>query len=601
MGSSRNSPSKAERRLDRKQRREAANRQDHRDKEKAREKEIKEENKDKPKKQIAWKRRDKSGNIVLWNAIKISKTSGYVLGGMAAIIILFAISPIFEDPNYVEPERLSFVECEAIEFNDKWCMYDYKWTREYKDGGTISEYAEFDPFVDLPDLGNKYTPEEQDFLPPTKESDFEIIGTGSSAINSDLNIDLSDEEWDEILKDINIGNFILPLAYGTHDYLSGFAEHDVYLEPKETVLDEIGLDFVEDELPSTPEALTLLIDEIKLELDTTQAELVEVEREIQQWNIEEQKLDNERFSAESTYEDAEDDLEFSKKKYRHAQDMVVRTNEDRLEQDAAFKDYKVQVRIFEQAEKTYFRAMLLYDEAIADHLEAKNKAKELDDKLEELLQKLTKVKTKMNLTFRDYQFINVNLSKTCQTLIKYDLSTKCPTYREMIPLFDNTLPQVSGAFVELGYDVKRLPSPLKEHWHLYEQMTMTKVVSVDADTELFDRGINITIQAKDFTMLEDTGRKDKSASYDSSTLEQTTWHNIFVDDRCSKVTVGPDLKAIEAAILHVLNKCTTDLSEFKTVNTAEPTVIPNEESAQWRYLQWIADLVASLRDDSNTK
>jgi len=588
MGSSRNSPSKAERRLDRKQRREAVARQNHRDKAKIREKEIKEEKKSQPKKPKEWKRRDKNGDIILWNAIKISKTSRYVLGGMAAIIILFAISPIFEDPNYVEPDRLSFAECEAIEFNDKWCMYDYKWTREYKDGGTISEYAEFDPFVDLPDLGNKYTPEEQDFLPP-----------GES--NADFETDLSEEEWTDILKDFKIGNFILPLAYGTHDYLSGFAEHDVYLEPKETVLDEIGLDFVEDELPSTPEALTLLIDEIKLELDMTQAELVEVEREIQQWNIEEQKLDNERFSAESTYDDAEEDLEFSKKNYRHAQDIVVRTNEDRLEQDAAFKDYKVQVRIFEQAEKTYFRAMLLYDEAIADHLEAKNKAKELDDKLEELLQKLTKVKTKMNLTFRDYQFINVNLSKTCQTLIKYDLSTKCPTYREMIPLFDNTLPQVSGAFVELGYDMKRLPSPLTEHWNLYEQMTMTKVVSVDADTELFDRGINITIQAKDFVILEDTGRKNKSESYDSSTMERTEWRNIFVDERCSKVTVGPDLKAIEAAILHVLNKCTTDLSEFKTVITNEPTIISNEESAQWRYLQWIADLVASLRDDSNTK
>ena len=606
MGSSRNSPSKAERRLDRKQRREAANRQEHRDKEKIRAKEIKEENKDKPKKQTAWKRRDKSGNIVLWNAIKISKTSGYVLGGMAAIIILFAISPIFEDPNYVEPDRLSFAECEAIEFNDKWCMYDYKWTREYADGGTISEYAEFDPFVDLPDLGNKYTPEEQDFLPPTSDKDMEIIAEGSSAqLNFDK--DLSEEDWDEILKDIKIGNFILPLAYGTHDHLSGFAEHDIFInqenapEPTSDILDEIGLNIVEDELPSTPEALTLLIDEIKLDLDTTQAELVEVERELQRWNIEEQKLDNERFSAESAYEDAEEELDFSKKNYRHAQDMVVRTNEDRLEQDQAFKDYKVQVRVFDQAQKTYFRAMLLYDEGIAENYELQKKEIELNDKLEELLKKLTKAKTKMNLTFRDYQFINVNLSKTCQTLIKYDLSTKCPTYREMIPLFDNTLPQVSGAFVELGYDVKRLPSPLKEHWHLYEQMTMTKVVSVDADTELFDRGVNITIQAKDFVMLEDTGRKDKSASYDSSTMEQTKWHNIFVDERCSKVTVGPDLKAIEAAILHVLNKCTTDLSEFKTVITNEPTVIPKEESAQWRYLQWIADLVASLRDDSNTK
>ena len=73
MGSSRNSPSKAERRNDRKQRREAAARQDHRDKAKIREKEIKDEKKSQPKKPKEWKRRDKNGDIILWNAIKISK------------------------------------------------------------------------------------------------------------------------------------------------------------------------------------------------------------------------------------------------------------------------------------------------------------------------------------------------------------------------------------------------------------------------------------------------------------------------------------------------------------------------------------------------
>ena len=245
--------------------------------------------------------------------------------------------------------------------------------------------------------------------------------------------------------------------------------------------------------------------------------------------------------------------------------------------------------------------MLLYDEAIADHFEAKNKAEELDDKLEELLQKLTKVKTKLNLTFRDYQFINVNLSKTCQTLIKHELQTKCPTYREMIPLFDNTLPIISGAFVEVGYDVKRLPSPLREHWKYYEQMTMTKVVSVDADTALFDRGVNIIIEANDFTVIERAGATDKTDSYNSATLEQTTWNNIHVNKKCDSVSVGPDLKVIEAAILHVLNKCTTDLSEFKIVVQNEPTEIVKEESAQWRYLKWIADLVASLHDSSNEK
>jgi predicted histidine transporter YuiF (NhaC family) len=97
---------KAERRAERKERRKAAARQDHREKEEKKTKQIKEQNKDKPKKQTAWKRKDKNGNIVLWNAVKITKTSGYILGAMATIIILFAISPIFEDPNYVEPERI---------------------------------------------------------------------------------------------------------------------------------------------------------------------------------------------------------------------------------------------------------------------------------------------------------------------------------------------------------------------------------------------------------------------------------------------------------------------------------------------------------------
>jgi hypothetical protein len=556
-GGNRNSQSKAERRIDRKQRREAANRQSHRDKEKAREKEIKDEQKGQPKKHKEWKRRDKNGNIILWNAIKVSKTSGYVLGGMAALIILFAISPVFEDPNYVEPERYSFAECEAIDFEDMYCIYDFKWTREYADGGTISEYAEFDPFVDLPELGDKYTEEEQDFLPPTEK------GTGSGG-----------GSW-------AIGDFILPLAYGQ--------------------LDEFGLEFIEDDLPESKEELTKLIKQIRLDLDTTQTELMDIERDLQQWNIENAKLKNDKFTAEKEFEEAEDDLAFAERTYRHAQDMTIRNNDDRLEQDAAFLDYKIQVRKFSNAENNYDSAMNLYNQGWATHRDQVNEKVELDNKLDDLLEKLTEARTKLNLVFREYQFINVNLSKTCLTLIQYELQTKCPTYREMVPLFDNTLSKISGEFVEVGYDIKRLPSPFKEHWKYYEQLTQTKVVSVDADTDLFDRGVNIIIEANDFVVIERAGASDKTDSYDSSTLEQTTWSNIHVNKKCDTVSVGPDLKVIEAAILHVLNKCTTDISEFKITVQNEPTVIPKEQSTHWQYLKWISDLVKSLHDDSNTK
>ena len=595
-GGNRNSQSKAERRVERKARRKAEARQNHRTKEKIREKEIKEEQKLLPKKPKAWKRRDKDGSIILWNAIKLSKTSAYILGLMGVIVLLFAASPLFEDPNYVEPVRYTFAECEAIEFEDLYCMYDFKWTREYEDGGTISEYAEFDPFVDLPVLGDKYTAEEQDFLPPT---DFEK--------------DLSDTEWETVMENMtpniidNIGNFILfPVAYGEHDYLSGYAAHDKYdnkptTPPGTNTLNEFGLVFVEDELPEDKEELKTLILQIRLDLDTTQAELVEVERDVMAWTIDEAMLENDKFTAEELYEDAEEDLEKAKTAYRHALDMKIRTNADLLEQDAAISEYRIQDRQFSIAEEQLERALNVYDLGIAEHFENEEEEDRLNNKLDELLLKLTEARIKLNLAFRDFQFINVNLSKTCQMLIKADLQTNCPTYREMVPLFDNTLPKISGEFVDVGYDIKRLPSPLDMHWNLYESLTKTRVVSVDSDTDLFDRGINITIEARDFTMVEQSGATDKSDSYDSSTLEQTTWHNIHVSERCDSVSVGPDLKVIEAAILHVLNKCTTDLSEFKEVVVREPTVIPKEESAQWRYLQWIADIVAGLRDDSNTK
>jgi hypothetical protein len=568
MGSgTKNSRSKAERREERKERRKAEARQNHRDKEKIREKEIKEEQKLLPNKPKAWKRRDKEGSIILWNAIKVSKTSGYVLGVMGVIVLLFAASPLFEDPNYVAPERYSFAECEEMDFEDLYCMYDFKWTREYEDGGTISEYAEFDPFVDLPVLGDKYTPEEQDFLPPGSEPGFDI--------------DLTDDEWNGILNDFS-GNFILfPMAYGQ--------------------LNEFGLEFIEDDLPEDKGELEKVIKQLRLDLDVIQIELKEVEDELNAWYFDELTLKNDKRNAESEWEDREESLDEAETAYRHAQDMTVRDSTDLDIQDKAFRDYRIESRSYVTAEKTWMRAQLAFDVGMDKHREEVQDQIRLTDELEDKLIELSKARIKMNLIFRDYQFININLSKTCQTLIQYELQTKCPTYREMIPLFDNTLPRISGGFVEVGYDMKRLPSPLDDHWHYYEQMTETRVVSVDADTDLFDRGVNITILAKDFTILEDTGRNDKTDSYNSSTLEQTLWKNIHVSDKCDKVTVGPDLKVIEAAILHVLNKCTTDLTEFQEVIKHEPTPIIKEESAQWRYLQWLAQIVQDLRDDSNTR
>ena len=118
--------SKAERRKKRNDMRKMIARQKHDEKQKQKENELKEQTKNEPQKPKAWKRRDKEGSIILWNFIKITKSSYIVLGIMAALIILFTISPFLEDPNYVEPTRLSFTQCEAIDFEDTYCTYDFK-------------------------------------------------------------------------------------------------------------------------------------------------------------------------------------------------------------------------------------------------------------------------------------------------------------------------------------------------------------------------------------------------------------------------------------------------------------------------------------------
>ncbi len=361
-------------------------------------------------------------------------------------------------------------------------------------------------------------------------------------------------------------------------------------------MDDFGLEFIEDDLPEGKEELTKYVKQLKLDLEILENKMTEVEHDLQGWNIEEAKLSNDKFTAENIFEDAEEDLEFAEKTYRHAQDINIRTNDDRLFQDAAFADYKLQVRFFANSEKTWDTAMLAYNIGFTAHRAQEQELIKLNDELDTLLLELTEAKIKLNLTFRDFQFISVNLSKTCLTLIQYELQTNCPTYREMVPLFDNTLRNISGEFVDVGYDIKRLPSPLKDHWKYYEQVPEWRVVTVDADPSLFKRGVEIIVQAKDFTVIERTGAQDKTESYNSETLETTTWKNIHVSKKCDSVSVGPDLNTIEAAILHVLNKCTTDLSEFKEVTVKEPTIIPKEESIHYQYFQWLKDVIAGLRD-----
>jgi hypothetical protein len=174
-----------------------------------------------------------------------------------------------------------------------------------------------------------------------------------------------------------------------------------------------------------------------------------------------------------------------------------------------------------------------------------------------------------------YSNTSISLSKNCQTMIKYELYTKCPTYRELFDMFDNSDPTVSGMMVDYGYDISR-EDIMKKHWKFYETYDDFELVVVDPDSDFQHKSINIEIQPRVFTSLALIGDSNTKNWTNES---YTTWHNFKVDDNCKRIMVAPDLELIAEAVEFARNNCDGEMTllENKTVK---------RESTEWSDRDW---------------
>ena len=90
-------------------------------------------------------------------------------------------------------------------------------------------------------------------------------------------------------------------------------------------------------------------------------------------------------------------------------------------------------------------------------------------------------------------YISLSLSQTCQTLIGGNMTTDCPTYKTLIGMFDNTVPGVSGDWIEKDNDLKRDNNQMIKHWQYYPQNGFATVVMVDPDIEYKKQAVNIEV------------------------------------------------------------------------------------------------------------
>lgn len=480
-------------------------------------------------------RRDKEGNIILFGNLKFSKTAIGVLAGIVGIAVFFYIMShgVGEMEGYIEPE-FSFASCEANNFEPSMCKFYYKFCKTFADGVDVCEFALEDPFKDIDDSERKWTEEEQDFLPPTEYLPFLQYAEARGADEPTCYSSACKEEHPET---------------GTDE------------ESEKTVV------------------------EAKQDVTDVKAEIKRLQDQITDWEKEEFEYKNDLWSAESLLEDAEDEYKEEKRNHRHAMDVKVQSTDDIEMQKEAKREFKDATLKLKSAQAEYAQEKNRYDNLKQDIRDAKNALIQAMYDLEDSMDAVNESKVNANQKKNgDNKFINIVLSRGCLTLIENNMTTNCPTYRELRDTWDNTESRISGEWIDLGYDIKRENSKMEQYHRYYQSLPSWKIITVDPDPQMLDRGITITIQASDFVYHENIKSADKSMSYNQTGLVQYDWHNVKYHDNCREVLMAPHMDLLPDIINNLWEGCERQ-KPVETLLSFEK--MTGENSPFYAYTDWL--------------
>ena len=193
-------------------------------------------------------------------------------------------------------------------------------------------------------------------------------------------------------------------------------------------------------------------------------------------------------------------------------------------------------------------------------------------------------------------YISLSLSQTCQTLIGGNMTTDCPTYKTLIGMFDNTVPGVSGDFIEKDNDLKRDHNQMIKHWQYYPQNGFATVVMVDPDIEYKKQAVNIEVQSNDFRVSSIWGEQSKQHSFVNNTI--TSYNGFSVDNDCTQINTAPDLEMITMAIGFAISGCTEELDLTPNVTQLNATQFDKYDSKEYKYQGWLNQVIRELELDA---
>ena len=349
------------------------------------------------------------------------------------------------------------------------------------------------------------------------------------------------------------------------------SEYEIVQEQKETEMDRIN-----DEMKRVikekedAEALVLKLEELLPEM---RVQLLDQE------NVE-NLAGNAHFGMDRTLKDM-------KKAYREAYDSA----ETIAEIDAA-KQLKVDYINFEHDYATLMaEENKQHDKTILLEEQIEEKEDELDEAREliiELKEELEQLRMDMFKAGRNDQFISIRLGGTCEMLIKSGSPTNCPTYRELVPMFDNTEARFSGHFEDLGYDINRVPSKMQNYELYYEQVPSWLVITVDPDNRMMQKSsmIEIAPNRVHWTCTEADSACNIPVDWDRK--EVYVQYDIHINKYCTKALVSPDIEVITEAVNQFIESCAQPQDEWRKIIT-----LPLYGDFKIYNHGWISDFLAA--------
>ena len=366
------------------------------------------------------------------------------------------------------------------------------------------------------------------------------------------------------------------------------------------------------------------VQDAKDELEETENEIKRLEKLIGETDIRLAELRLEIKILENEIEDQEDVVKDLRKQVRYAYDQVV-TKEDTVIADElsdTFRDAEKELKTLEKDLTKKMTERIDKNILLAGY---KDELKIAEIYLPVVLDRVSGAKVDANLQYQEGQFISIQLSETCNTLIReglneakvamvdetgwvYDeeISQRCPTNQVLRDTFDNTIPGVSGEWVEYDNDIHREPSKYKDYWRYYKQMPAWQIITVEPDFDMYTRSAVIEVQARGFTYTSNIGSDNKTPSYTPGYVAmngtvilptKTVHSNIIIDSKCKHITVAPDLALITEAVNHLMENCKDKNANLSNPITTQLPFLPPQvqDSEAWKYLKWLKDIAKTFR------